>query len=147
MKYPKIIKNPASLEFYIQHFDRAYGLFYTHKIKAHLEKNERLWINNFYKQWLYDKGFELKSPDFLDLVQNLLIISIKDRPTGSIGDIKRKKKTDWFPEYNSLQFELINASISGDISKLKSIYRVSKKIGRLEAASKVKTIPKSFLKK
>jgi len=80
-------------------------------------------------------------------VQNLLKISLKGRPKGSIGDVKRKKKADWFSEYDSLQFELINASISGDISKLKGIYRVSKKVGRLKAASKVKTIPKSFLKK
>ncbi len=94
MKYLKIIKNPASLESCTQYFDRVYGLFYAHEIKARLKKNERLQIDDFYEYWLYDKGFESRPPDFLDLVQDLLVIPVKGRPKGSIGGVKRKKKAD-----------------------------------------------------
>ncbi len=147
LKYSKIIKNPASLKPCTQHFDRAYGLFCAYEIKARLEKNERLQIDDFYEHWLYDKGFEPRPPDFLDLVQNPLVVSAKDRPKGSIEGAKRKKKADWSAERDSSQFELVDASISGDISKLKGIYRVLKKAGRSKAAPKVKTMPKSPLKK
>ena len=94
LKHPKIIKNPASLKLYTQHFDRAYGLSYTYEIKARLEKNKRLQINKFHEHWLYDEGFEPRPPNFLDLVQNPLMVPAKDRPKGSIEDAKRKKKTD-----------------------------------------------------
>jgi len=72
----------------------VYGLFYAHEIKARLKKNERLQIDDFYEYWLYDKGFESRPPDFLDLVQDLLVIPVKGRPKGSIGGDKRKKKAD-----------------------------------------------------
>ena len=41
----------------------------------------------------------------------------------------------------------MEASISGDTSKLKGIYRVPKKAGRPKAAPKAKTMLKSSLKK
>ncbi len=41
----------------------------------------------------------------------------------------------------------MNASISGDINKLKGIYRVPKKIRRPKTTPKAKTMPKSPLKK
>ena len=41
----------------------------------------------------------------------------------------------------------MDASISGDINKLKGIYRVLKKVERLKTTPKAKTISKLFLKK
>jgi len=41
----------------------------------------------------------------------------------------------------------MEASISGDTSKLKGIYKIPKKAGRPKAVSKAKTILKSSLKK
>ena len=96
---------------------------------------------------MYDKSFGPRPPDFLDLVQNLLVVPAKARPKGSIGGAKRKKKANWSTERDSSQFKLVEASISGDTSKLKGIYRVPKKAGRPKAAPKAKTMPKSLLKK
>src|SRR6266498_3331424 len=127
LKSPKIIKNSNTLEPCIRHFRNVYGLSCVHEIQRRFTRgNELFIIDDIDRHWWYDKDNYPPQAHPFELIQNPEMVYKKGRLKDAIGIIA-SKKLEKSTERDSSQFELINTTISGDISSRKEIYKIGKK--------------------